>query len=138
MLTSTGAIGYVGHKTLTPILKLLGTGLNLKHGPYAVVTILRMFDPEPIARTFNQSGYEFVRVEGVRLRQREFDGGRESDETLELIQARGVDPRGWESRGYLYADLFAAAPEKDLDAVVNCLQHVNHELRTGAPEIACK
>lgn len=133
LLTSTGAIGYVGEKTLTPFLELLGKGLNLSHGPYAVVTILRMFDPRPIAHTFAESGYGFVRVPGTRLRQRAFDGDREFEETLELLQARGVKTEGWETEGYLYADLFAAAPEKDLDALVGCLKHVNHELRSMEP-----
>jgi len=127
LLTSTGAIGYVGKKTLTPFLELLGKGQDLSHGPYAVVTILRMFDPEPIARTFAESGYKFVQVPGVRLRQRAFDGAQESDETLGLLQDRGVDSEGWESEGHLYADLFAAAPESDLGDLVDCLRQVNGE-----------
>lgn len=130
LLTSTGAIGYVGEKTLTPFLDLLGKGLELSHGPYAVVTILRMFDPAPIARTFAKSGYLFVRVPGVRLRQRAFDGDREFDETIELLHQRGLDPEGWETKGHLYADLFAAASEKDLDELVTCLRHVHRELKS--------
>jgi len=136
LLTSTGAIGYVGQKTLTPFLELLGKGLKLSHGPYAVVTILRMFDPEPIARTFAKSGYKFVRVSGIHLRQRAFDGNRELDETVDLLQRRGVDPEGWETEGHLYADLFAAAPEQDLDALVSCLQRVNHKLKSRERTVA--
>lgn len=136
LLTSTGAIGYVGHKTLTPFLELLGEGLNLSHGPYTVVTILRMFDPEPIARTFSKAGYKFVRVPGICLRQRAFDGDRELNETLDLLHRRGVDPKGRETEGHLYADLFAAAPEKDLDALVNCLQQVDHKLKSREHAVA--
>ena len=124
MLSSTGAIGYVGEKTLAPVLQHLGKSLQLKRGPYTVVTILRMFDPKPIERTFAQWGYAFVRVPGVRLRQRQFDGDREYSRTLELLQQRGVESKGWETEGHLYADLFAGAPQKELMELVDCLQGV--------------
>jgi len=124
MLSSTGAIGYVGEKTLTPVLQHLGKSLQLNHGPYTVVTILRMFDPRLIERTFAQCGYGFVRVPGVRLRQRQFDGDREYSRTLELLHQRGVEAKGWEAEGHLYADLFAGAPQNELMALVDCLQRV--------------
>jgi carnitine O-acetyltransferase len=131
LMTSTGAIGYVGPRTLEKILELLGKDLQLPHGPYIVVTILRMFDPKPIVDVFSQAGYSFVRISGVRLRQRHFDGQRELIETLELLQARGIDAQGWEAEGYLYADLFVGAPERDVEELRRCLQHMHAELNPG-------
>lgn len=138
LLTSTGAIGYVGPKTLNPFLDLLGKDLELSVGPYAVVTILRMFDPEPVLGAFSESGYPCVQVPGVRLRQREFDGQREYQETLALLRDRGVDPEGWEAEGHLYADLFAAAPRRDLPLLVRRLEHVHEELNPKGPAAACR
>jgi carnitine O-acetyltransferase len=136
LMTSTGAIGYVGPKTLGPVLSRLGKDLELTHGPYIVVTILRMFDPQAIAEEFARAGYEFVRVPGIRLRQRHFDGAQELRETVGLLEERGIDPEGWETEGHLYADLFAGAPESDLANLIRCLQHVHVELHAEQPSVA--
>lgn len=121
LLISTGTIGYVGERTVSALLSCLGTARAGAHGPCAVVTILRMFAPEMVAATFERFGYRFAPVPGVRLRQRRFDDAREQRETLRLLRERDVDPTGWEDTGYLYADLFAAAPPRDFAALMEAL-----------------
>jgi hypothetical protein len=125
LLTSTGAIGYVGNKTLSVLLRHLGKSKRQSHGPYSVVTILRMFDSAPIAATFERFGFHFAAVPGVRLRQRQFETEEEQARTLKLLVKRGIDTDGWESEGFLYADLFAAAPAGDMDSLVNCLRETH-------------
>jgi len=121
LLTSTGAIGYVGERTLSPLLENLGRSAPKAHGPYVVVTILRMFDPAQVAATFKRFGYRFEPLKGIRLRQRRFESPAERNGTLKLLEERGVITRGWESEGFQYADLFAAAPPRDFDRLKRCL-----------------
>jgi len=121
MMTSTGAIGYVGQRTVSTLLEHLGGATETADGPYAVMTILRMFDPDPVAQTFNEFGYVFARVPGVHLLQRRFESKEEQAKTEELVRARGLNPVGLEGEGLLYADLFAAAPKPGFGRLVECL-----------------
>jgi hypothetical protein len=136
LLISTGAIGYVGEKSLSAILKHLGKGSALAHGPYTVVTILRMFQPEPIAATFNKFGYRFEAVPGVHLRQRRFHDEKEQQESIRLIKARGLGAQELESDGYLYADLFIGSPEADFAELLNDMQETWQRLEASVPVTA--
>jgi len=122
LLTSTGAIGYVGEKTLSVMLRHLGKAEPDRDGPYAVVTILRMFDPAPIRKTFERFGLEFGIVPSIHLRQRCFADKGEQDETLSLLEARGVSPAGLEEEGILYADLYVGAPADRFTALRRCVR----------------
>jgi len=133
LLTSTGAIGYVGDKTLSALLAQLGGDLRHDSGPYAVVTILRLFDPAPVAATMRRFGYHFAPLSDVRLRQRRFESDEEQTRTLELLEQRGIDPEGWESEGFLYADLFAAAPPDDFPVLARRLQETRAEAGRVVP-----
>ena len=117
LLISTGAIGYVGEKTLSAILSHLGKG-RTSVGPFTAVTILRMFPSEPVVRTFEQFGYQFKPVPGVQLRQRRFRDDEEQCETLRILNERHLDTSGLEAEGYLYADLYVAGPTAELDEVL--------------------
>jgi hypothetical protein len=128
LLTSTGAIGYVGEKTVSAILTYLGKSRPLGHGPYAAVTILRMFPVESVAKTFEKFGYRFEPAPGVRLRQRRFRDEIEQEETMKLLRERNLDTEGWESTGYLYADLYVAAPAADLDLVLQRMEETRRRL----------
>ena len=52
VLFSTGTIGYVSERTMDPILDQLGSEGQGAIGPVAVVSVLELFEPEPIADTF--------------------------------------------------------------------------------------
>jgi hypothetical protein len=113
LLISTGAIGYVGERTLNPILQQLGKNRHRPHGPYIVVTILRMFSPELITKTFAAHGFKFLQVPEVHLRQRRFHNETEEEETIKAVQKRGLETDILEADGYHHADLFVGAPESD-------------------------
>ena len=121
LLISTGAIGYVGERTLDAILRQLGKDKPLPHGPYIVVTILRMFTPELVAKAFGLNGFKFLQVPEVHLRQRRFHDETEQAETIKLVQARGLETDTLEADGYHYADLFVGAPERDHAALMQAM-----------------
>ena len=124
LLISTGTIGYVGERTLSTILRQLGEARPTGRVPLTVVTILRMFSPEPIAETFEGFGYRFEAVPGVRLRQRRFADEQEQAETIRLLREHGVDPTGWETDGHLYADLFVGARPGVFAPLLKAMQDV--------------
>jgi len=115
LLVSTGAIGYVTERTLGHVLPLLGADRPARFGPFAVLTILRMFDTRPISAAFEAAGWRLQRVPGVRLPQRAFADETEQREVLSILEQKGCDARGWESAGVLYADLYAAARGDELE-----------------------
>jgi len=121
LLISTGAIGYVGERTLNAMLLQLGKDKPLPHGPYVVVTILRMFSPEMVAKAFTSNGFNFLQVPEVHLRQRRFHSETEQEETIQLVQARGLETDTLEADGYHYADLFVGAPESDQPALMRAM-----------------
>ena len=127
LLTSTGAIGYVGEKTLSFILEQLGKAYPENAGPFVVVTILRMFDPRPIQNCFESFRYRFQQLPGVRLRQRHFADDDEQSQTIDVIRKRGLDPDGLETEGTLYADLYIGASPSDFDDLFTKLSEVNPE-----------
>lgn len=133
LLISTGAIGYVGERTLNTILQQLGKDGSSAHGPYVVVTILRMFAPEPIAKTFADHGFKFMQVPGVHLRQRRFHDETEQAETIQLTQQRGLEVDSLENDGYIYADLFVGAAPAGFPALMQAMQDTWQKLQDSAP-----
>lgn len=129
LLISTGAIGYVGDRTLDAILQQLGKDTSRAHGPYIVVTILRMFSPELVSGTLAAHGYAFRQVPEVHLRQRRFQNQTEQQKTIRQIRARGLNPDALEADGYHYADLFVGAPETDLPALMQAMQETWRKLQ---------
>ena len=125
ILTSTGAIGYVGDKTLSIILEQLGKSFPENAAPFFVVTILRMFDPSPIRSCFESFRYRFNRVPGVQLRQRHFADDDEQSQTIDVIRKRGLNPEGLETEGMLYADLYVGAASSDLGGLLGKLTELD-------------
>jgi hypothetical protein len=122
LLISTGAIGYVTERTLDVVLRDLGRDHPTDVGPFAVVTILRMFDTAPIKDSFEAHGLSFAPVPGVRLPQRRFADAEECRKVLFLLHERGVDTREWEDGGKQYADLYVAAPSPQLPELVGRME----------------
>ena len=109
LLVSCGAIGYVTDKTLNAVLTHLGKDHPGSQGPFAVMTILRMFDTEAIASTFERYGYRFEAVPGIILRQRKFIDEQEKIKIIQLIQNLDISTQQWEDTGELFAHLYIAA-----------------------------
>ena len=113
LLFSTGVIGYVGPKTLSPVLAQLGEATPENVGPLIVTTILRMFDPSPIITCFQEHGFRFERLWHPPLPQRNFESTEEQQQTLALLKQRRVNTDELESTGQLYADIYVGARPAD-------------------------
>ncbi len=135
LLISTGAIGYITERTLDVVLRHLGKGNPGDFGPFAVVTILRMFDVSPIETVFEKHGFTFGTVPGVRLPQRRFTDAEERQKVLSLLHDRGIDTRDWEDRGEQYADLFIAAPPQQFSLLLERMSETRSE-RDGESDVA--
>ncbi len=118
LVISTGAIGYVTERTFNIVLRHLGKDHPGDSGPFAVVTGLRMFDITPIKTVFEEHGFQFESVPGVRLPQRRFANAEECEKVLSLLHDRGIDTRDWEDRGKHYAYLFIAAPPQQFSLLL--------------------
>lgn len=135
LLISTGAIGYVSERTFEVVLRYLSKDYPGDFGPFAVVTILRMFDFSPIQTVFEQHGFTFGAVPGVRLPQRRFTDPEERQKVLSLLHDRGIDTREWEDRGKQYADLFVAAPAEQFSLLLERMSETRAE-HDGDSEVA--
>lgn len=119
LLICTGAIGYITERTLDIVLKHLGRDNPGEVGPFAAVTILRMFDERPVAESFERHGFTFQHVPETRLPQRRFTDVHEREGVLAAVRARGLDPTGWEDQGKHFADLYVAAPPEQADLLLD-------------------
>lgn len=101
VVISTGCVGYVTEKTL----------LRISRGarPWMAHFVLRMFSYQPVADSLAELGYQTTSIHGV-FRQRRFASPAEQAQILDTLSAAGVDPRGLETEGWLYAQLYVSRP----------------------------
>jgi hypothetical protein len=125
LLISTGAIGYVTERTLDSVLPHLGQDHPGEYGPFAVVTILRIFELPAVSEVFEKHGFKLGRVPGIRLPQRRFTDAEERANVLSVLHGRGIDTREWEDQGKHFADLFVAARPGQFDLLKECMIQVN-------------
>jgi hypothetical protein len=71
--------------------------------------VLRMFPFDPVEHALAGLGYRTVRVEEV-FKQRRFASPEEQSLVLDRLSAAGVDARGLEAEGWLYAQLYLSRP----------------------------
>ena len=101
IVVSTGCVGYVTEKTLVRIAQ--------ENGPWMAHFVLRMFSYEPVASSLAGLEYETAGIDGV-FPQRRFASGEERAQILDNLSVAGIDPRGLEADGRLYARLFVSRP----------------------------
>ncbi|KAB2344435.1 class I SAM-dependent methyltransferase [Actinomadura rudentiformis] len=106
LVISTGCIGYVTERTISRIVAAHGG-----RKPWMAHFVLRMFPFDPVTECLAAAGYETVRHEGV-FRQRRFATAEEQSLVLDRLATIDVDPRGLETDGWFYAELFISRPTK--------------------------
>lgn len=104
LVISTGCVGYVSERTITRVVEASG-----ERKPWMAHFVLRMFPFEPVADRLAQLGYETAQLEGV-FKQRRFASAEEQALVLDTLSAVGIDPRGLEDDGWLYAQLHISRP----------------------------
>ncbi len=112
LVISTGCLGYVSDRTITRVVHANG-----ERKPWMAHFVLRMFPFEPVAASLAGLGYESVRLDGV-FKQRRFASAQEQSQVLETLSTVGVDPRGLEADGWLYAQLHISRPRVPRQRVV--------------------
>jgi Choline/Carnitine o-acyltransferase len=131
LVISTGCLGYVTDKTLARVI-----GAQGERRPWMAHFVLRMFPFEPIAKTLTALGYETVRLDPL-FRQRRFASAEEQSLVLDTLKKVGVDPRGLETDGWLYAQLHVSRPRDTSSRAVIDLasngQHQNEHRRVENP-----
>lgn len=105
LVISTGCLGYVTERTLTRVVRAQGGGRL----PWMAHSVLRMFPFDAVESALAGFGYRTVRVEG-EFRQRRFASKQEQALVLDRMSAGGVDTRGLEAEGWLYAQLYLSRP----------------------------
>ena len=124
VLLSTGAIGYVTDKTLNPILDEFGNNARGALGPVAIMSVLELFDPAPIAEAFAEHGYLFGQL-SVRMPQRQFVDEEEREGVFEKLRKRGVQTDAVGSEHQMFAGLCIAAKPERFDALTECVTDVS-------------
>jgi SAM-dependent methyltransferase len=110
LVISTGCLGYVTDRTIARVVEANGD-----RKPWMAHFVLRMFSFQPVAERLAGLGYETVHPEGV-FKQRRFASEQEQSLTLDALSAAGVDARGLEQEGWLYAELYVSRPNGGHDA----------------------
>jgi carnitine O-acetyltransferase len=106
LVISTGALGYITDRTIGRVLNASG-----ERRPWMAHFVLRMFPFEPVAERLAGAGYETLQIDRV-FRQRRFASPEEQSLVLDTLSTVGVDPRGLEDDGWLYAELFVSKPRE--------------------------
>jgi carnitine O-acetyltransferase len=101
LVVSTGCIGYVGERT---IRRAIGD-----NRPWIANTVLRMYGYEAIEHCLAELGYETTSPKRL-FRQRRFASTQERLLVLRTLAELGIDTRGYEDDGWLYARLFISRP----------------------------
>ena len=104
LVISTGCVGYVTGRTLTRVARADGTRL-----PWMAHFVLRMYAFEPIAGELAALGYRTERRPGT-FRQRRFASAAEQQQVVDTLAANGIDATGYESDGWLHAQLYISKP----------------------------
>jgi SAM-dependent methyltransferase len=129
VLFSAGTIGYVSDRTVGTLLDAFVQNSRSPLGPVAVVSILQLFDPDPIAGTFEQHGLEFAQLP-VQVAQRRFADQAEHDRVLENLRKRGVahDP----ASKWMFADVCVAARSDHIDELINITMEAAQDVPSAA------
>jgi SAM-dependent methyltransferase len=106
VVISTGCIGYVTERTLARVATATGD-----RRPWMANFVLRMFPFEPIDRALSDLGYETRQIKQL-FKQRRFASQMEQDQILDTLADAKVDPKGYETDGWLYAQLHLSRPRE--------------------------
>jgi SAM-dependent methyltransferase len=123
VLLSTGVIGYITEKTIHSILEAFGHDARGPLGPVAILSVLELFDQEPIAEAFAEYGYRFGQLP-IRMPQRRFADEEEREGVLETLRNRGESTAVQDSEGQMFASLCVAAHPQSFEALAKWMTEV--------------
>lgn len=109
LVTSTGGIGYITHRTLDQVVR----SRPGQRAPWVAAFVLRQIPYEQISKTLAGCGLVTEYLDTTSFPQRRFASPGERDSVLRALDERGVDPTGLETEGRYYADLYLSRPAGD-------------------------
>lgn len=110
-ILTTGCVGYITERTFRGVVR------HMNKAPWVISFVLRMFPYDAITRTLADFGLVTERLSGTTFLQRRFRDELELERTLDVLVARGIDPRGLEADGLFHAELFVSRPAADVRAM---------------------
>jgi hypothetical protein len=134
VVLSTGAVGYVTHKTFRAILGAA------HRTPWIVSFVLRMFPYNTLSALFAERGLVTERLSSALFVQRRFRDEAEFRCALDTLARQGVPTDGFESDGLLRAELYLSRPAEDarlapIDDLVTVCSGVNRPVGTRYVQI---
>jgi len=129
MIIATGCIGYIGFKAFSNLFELIKKQ-QTKHPqsdmaePIFAFSVLRIFGMEKIRQTFDYYGYSLVRTDLDPIRQRRFSGSDERQQTISLLNSKGIDAKDFEDDGHFYAHFYVASPKILEDQLISMSRHM--------------
>jgi SAM-dependent methyltransferase len=110
VILSTGSVGYVTDETYRT---LLASTLRV---PWIISFVLRTFSYSPFADAFAEHGLVTERLASAVFVQRRFQDASELNNSLNVLEQRGIETDGFESDGRLRAELYLSRPAGDVKA----------------------
>ena len=107
---------------LVPLLPVfqngpMGSLLSIRPSGRHPAAVLRSFPFDAIEERFRRWGYVTEKLENRMFFQRCFTSNIEQDAMLSNLRAQGIDPRGKEDRGALFAEFYLSRPASDAAAM---------------------
>lgn len=112
LVTVTGGIGYITHRTFARVLDAMPPG----RPPWVAALCLRTVPYAPIAEALAERGLVTERLAGRTFPQRRFADDQERAYALEALAELGIDPAGKEAEGRYHVDVFLSRPAQDAAA----------------------
>ncbi|SPJ78916.1 uncharacterized protein FTOL_07307 [Fusarium torulosum] len=106
LVICTGAIGYLSSSTFDRIM----AEINRSSKPWVLSTVIRTSSYDEIGTALGEHGLVTEKLPGVVLRQRRFASAQEQSDAVAQVAALGLDPIGFEDKGYLFADVYISRP----------------------------
>jgi len=116
LVIATGCIGYIGYKAFAHLFESIKkqqskNSQSDKDKPIFAFSVLRIFDMKKIQQTFDYYGYFLAKAELDPIRQRRFSDSDEKNQTISLLNDKGIDTKGLEEDGHFYANFYVASPK---------------------------
>jgi hypothetical protein len=106
LVICTGAVGYLTSHTFDRIM----AAIDRSRKPWVFSTVIRTSSYDQIGTALGEHGLVTERLPGVVLRQRRFASVQEQSDAVTQVAALGLDPTGFEDKGYLCADVYISRP----------------------------
>jgi len=116
LVIATGCIGYIGYKAFAHLFESIKkqqskNSQSDEDKPIFAFSVLRIFDMKKIQQTFDYYGYFLAKADLDPIRQRRFSDSDEKNQTISLLNDKGIDTKGLEDDGHFYANFYVASPK---------------------------